>query len=145
MQAESAKLTNQTKQPIEMHKKYKTRDGRPVRILCTDRKEVKESTSHVIALVTTEGWEEVQVYSKTGQYFIDDYSALDLIEVQPWDDFKIDDPVLVRDHEGERWKKRYFAGVSDQGKPLAFQSGSTSWSSEGEVLEWVYCKKPGQE
>lgn len=139
--------SNQTKQPIEMHKKYKTRDGYPVRILCVDRKEDEDSTFHVIALVTTNGYEEIRAYSKTGQYFIDEESALDLIEVQPWDDFKVDDPVLVRDYEDEEWKKRYFAGVSDKGKPLTFPLGCTSWSSEEVNVRhgWNYCKKPEQE
>lgn len=145
MQAESAKQTNQTKQPIEMHKKYKTRYGHPVRILCVDHKDVNEQAYSVVALVITEAGEEVQVYSKTGQYFIDDYSALDLIEVQPWDDFKIDDPVIVSDN-GLSWSKRYFAGVNSNGLPTAFNNGTTSFTvpHPTHITEWNYCKKPGQ-
>lgn len=134
---------NQTKQPIEMHKKYKTRDGRPVRILCTDRKDVEDRTFHVIALVTTEGYEEIRAYSKTGQCFIDEDSALDLIEVQPWEDFKIDDPVLVSD-DGLNWEKGHFAGLDEEGNPLTFPYGGTSWSSDGCEFVWEYCKKPDQ-
>lgn len=135
---------NQTKQLIEMHKKYKTRDGRPVRILCVDR---EDCDYPVVALVTNEKHCEIAVvYSCYGSFTgTHNNHVLDLIEVQPWDDFKIDDQVLVKEYEEGKWKKRYFAGVSDRGLPLAFKDGCTSWSSEGEALDWNFCKKPDQE
>ena len=138
---------NQTKQPIEMHKKYKTRDGRPVRIICTDRI-VNNLTHPVLALVKSLGGEEcIAQYTESGSYSMNNAeSSLDLIEVQPWDDFKVDDPVLVRDSEEDEWIRRYFAGVSCKGLPLVFPIGCTSWSANGDPLvAFNFCKKPYQE
>lgn len=44
-----------------------------------------------------------------------------------WSKVPIDTPVLVR--YGNRWLKRHFAGVDDEGKPLVFPDGRTSWSN----------------
>lgn len=142
MQAESAKQDNQTKQLIEMHKKYKTRDGRPVRILCTDR---KDPTLKVVYAYEVDGFEGIACCNLDGSY--DEHeSVLDLIEVRPWDDFKIDDPVLVSD-DGLNWSKRYFAGVNSNGLPTAFNDGTTSFTvpHSTHITEWDFCKKPDQE
>jgi hypothetical protein len=65
----------------------------------------------------------------------------DLIEVSPYEDFKIDDKVLVWD-EGGLKHRRYFAGVSISGKPMAFVDGNTSWSTKYEVpYDWDYCER----
>ena len=36
-----------------------------------------------------------------------------------WNKAPIDTPVLVSNN-GEKWYRRYFAGVNDEGKPLVF-------------------------
>ena len=61
---------------IEMGKRYKTRDGRPVRILCTDR---EQTIYTVVALVGT----EVLSYTADGKQFRTGESRSDLIEVKP--------------------------------------------------------------
>lgn len=43
-----------------------------------------------------------------------------------WNKVPIDTPVLAS-LDGERWYRRYFAGVRD-GKPETYDSGATSWS-----------------
>lgn len=43
-----------------------------------------------------------------------------------WSKVPIDTPVLAS-CDGERWYRRYFAGVRD-GKPETYDSGATSWS-----------------
>lgn len=137
--------SNQTKQLIEMHKKYKTRDGHPVRILCVDCIG-KNFAFPVIALVkNTEGEEHIEQYMPDGHYHKNHEDDLDLIEVQPWEDFKIDDPVLVSD-DGECWYKRHFAGIGCNGRPTAFNDGATSFTTPIPTLitEWNYCKKPDQ-
>lgn len=42
-----------------------------------------------------------------------------------WNKAPIDTPVLVSNN-GEKWYRRYFAGVNDEGKPLVFPDGRTS-------------------
>ena len=133
MLAKSANLTNQTKQPIEMHKKYKTRDGRPVRILCVDR---KDPVLKVVYAYEVDGFEGIAC---------EDIHGENLIEVHPWEDFKIDDPVIVSDN-GLSWCKRYFAGVNSNGLPTAFNNGTTSFTvpHPTHITEWNFCKKPDE-
>lgn len=45
-----------------------------------------------------------------------------------WRNIPIDTPVLVR--HGDRWLKRHFAGVDDNGQPTAWNLGVTSWSEQ---------------
>lgn len=44
-----------------------------------------------------------------------------------WNTIPIDTPVLVSDY-GAAWRKRYFAGVNNDGKPTVYPNGATSWS-----------------
>ena len=61
-----------------------------------------------------------------------------------WAKFAIDDPVMVRDHPGDKWQRRYFSGVSKRGKPQTWALGATSWSDSDENYhhEWNYCRRP---
>lgn len=68
-----------------------------------------------------------------------------LVEVGPYDDFKIDEPVMVRD--GDRvWERGYFAGVNEDGRPLVWDDGGTSWTCSNDKEEnttWYYqCRRP---
>lgn len=45
-----------------------------------------------------------------------------------WTKVPIDTPVLIADGEG-RWINRYFAGTDDEGNPIVFPNGTTSWSN----------------
>jgi hypothetical protein len=49
---------------------------------------------------------------------------------EPRPELKIDDPVLVKDSEGEPWRKRHFAGWDKSGKVKVFLHGKTSFSIE---------------
>ncbi len=66
---------------IEMGKQYKTRSGRPVRILCTDR---NHPIYPVIALLPGTASESTQTYTKDGSWSSSGAeNILDLIEVKP--------------------------------------------------------------
>ena len=43
-----------------------TRDGRPARIICWDRKSYKTTEYHIVALIKTEIDEEICTYTKQG-------------------------------------------------------------------------------
>lgn len=45
-----------------------------------------------------------------------------------WSKVPVDTPVLVS-NDKNFWYNRYFAGVDDEGKPLVFPDGRTSWSN----------------
>lgn len=57
-------------------KKVVTRDGRKVRIICTDRKDL---IYPIVALIETKsGGESIQFYTKDGKYYVDDLYEDDL-------------------------------------------------------------------
>ncbi len=61
-------------------------------------------------------------------------------KVQPYENFKIDDKVLVRDIGEEHWRKRYFAGTDEDGKPITFIGGRTSFTgADDEATVWDEC------
>lgn len=71
-----------------------------------------------------------------------------LVQASPYDDFKIDDPVMVRDTDRGKWIQRYFAGVTEDGFARVFVNGRTSWSArgaEGRTATWNECRRPTKE
>jgi len=52
---------------------------------------------------------------------------------------------MVRDSDRTQWIKNYFAGISENGKPLVWYGGKTSWTSAGISYEWRYCRRPTPE
>ncbi len=125
---------------ISMHKKYRTRDGRYVRVLCVDR----EGTQPVVALVKyTDGTECLAAFDADGKYLHNRGvpSDFDLIEVGPYEDFKIDEPVMVRDTTDDHWQPRHFAGADERGRPLTWSDRGTSWSTNL-CVEWSFCRRP---
>ena len=66
-------------------------------------------------------------------------SRLLIEEVSPYADWPIDAKILVADSDKGPKRKRYFAGVSTNGKPMGWISGGTSWS-ESHTYEWDYAE-----
>ena len=125
---------------IEMTKKYKTRSGLPVRILCND---LKCDTYTVIAAVyEQEGCEFTISVSSTGSYIEDEENPLDLIEVTPYDDFKEDDLCVVWGEEGAK-RFRYFSHV-ENGAVNCFVLGCTSYTTVATSI-WPNCRKATEE
>ena len=58
-----------------------------------------------------------------------------------WDRVPVDTPVLVWDTDDKHKKKRYYAGLND-GYYMAFNNGTTSWSSDSvkETSLWSNCE-----
>ena len=127
---------------IEMGKKYKTRSGLPVRILCND---FKSDTYTVIAAVYDQktGCESVISVSSTGSYIEDEENPLDLIEVTPYDDFKEDDLCVVWNGKDKK-VFRYFHKINSRGKAVCFCFGQTSFHTY-DVTPWEFCRKPTEE
>ena len=69
--------------------------------------------------------------------------AKSALGIHEWDDFNIDDKVLVCNaSNAPSWEPRYFAGIDEEGSPLAFTNGKTSWTSGNDTpTAWKYCKK----
>lgn len=58
-----------------------------------------------------------------------------------WSKVAVDTPILVKDHDGEAWEKRYFAFFED-GNVYTWMSGTTSWIADiaGGATDWKYAK-----
>ena len=58
-----------------------------------------------------------------------------------WSKVAVDTPVLVRDFEGAKWEKRYFA-IFKNGRVNTWCGGTTSWSSENitDTISWRHAK-----
>lgn len=125
---------------IEMGKKYKQRNGTPVRVLCMD----SGDKDYPVLAVTPEG--RPCSYTTSGEYLVGNSSGcLNLVEVSPYEDFKVDDKVMVKDVD-EVWAKRFFAGVTDKGEALCFPRGRSSWTCEYNYpTTWAQCRKPTPE
>lgn len=80
---------------ISMNKKYRTRDGQDVRVLCVDR----EDTQYPVVVML--GNRSVNFFDKNGHYLIDQPSFRDLIEVKPevikWANMYVSGPGLLCD------------------------------------------------
>jgi hypothetical protein len=130
---------------ITMDKKYQTRNGHPARVLCID---LKNSHYSVVAAIDVYGDEEtVRYYTSTGASMTTmEKTSLDLIEVQPYADFEVDDPVMVKDKHDKTWCRRHFAGVGEEGKATTFRSGNTSWTAGlANTMPWDQCRRPTEE
>ena len=57
-----------------------------------------------------------------------------------WSKVPIDTPVLVREYETDKWIKRYFAGIDEDGNVTVFDGGATSWTDNGVTTDWKYVK-----
>lgn len=125
---------------------HKTRHGKLARILATDMISLYPVA---VAIRQPDGKETLERYASTLKFCIggEEYSDMDLIPYNPWEDVKVDTKVLVRDVQGERWYRRYFSHYAD-GKVHTFCSGCTSWSaveeddigSEVDTVPWMEAK-----
>lgn len=68
--------------------------------------------------------------------FLDIAEELGIVD---WSKVEVDTPVLVRDSETSRWENRYFA-FFENGRVHTWNSGTTSWTSEGYEMSWKYAK-----
>jgi hypothetical protein len=121
---------------ISLDKKYKTRSGTTVVIHAIYPHNRDQQVQG--AIVYTDGF-QMNSWSLEGRFHEGnniDTSGLDLIEVSPYEDWKIDDKVLVWD---DAWdygvtQKGYFGGLNKNGAPTAFLNGCTSWSTEDRAV-----------
>ena len=123
-----------------MNKKWRTGNGHDARIVCVD---LKRKVSPILCLVTRDdGIEQILPLTEDLSLYSDNREPF-LIEVTPWDDIKIDDPVVCWDANSSVRYKRHFAGVSENGRPRAWDKGLTSFSADGDDADkvfWGYCR-----
>lgn len=74
--------------------------------------------------------------------FTEENQQIDIAEylgIVDWSKVEVDTPVLVRDSETSKWENRYFA-FFENGRVHTWNSGTTSWTSEGYEMSWKYAK-----
>lgn len=117
---------------IKMGGDYETREGKEVRVLCTDARD----DYPVVALEVAEG--HVRRYTADGHYLSRDrHSSLDL---RPWMPKEVDELMEVSE-DGREWYKRYFTGEVKDGKLRAFDDGATSKTGKYSSF-WAYWRRP---
>lgn len=124
-----------------MDGKYRTREGKKARIICVDRQS-KEGYPVIALVVDDAGVEQPTTYTKYGKWAqtLSTQIGKDLVEISPYEDFKIDDKIMVK-NEGGFWIRRHFAGIDREGRPMAFNSYGTSWINTG-TNAWEECRRP---
>ena len=56
-----------------------------------------------------------------------------------WSKVAVDTPILVKNFKNRKWLKRYFAKF-ESGIVYAWADSGTSWSSNGDIVEWNFAK-----
>jgi ribA/ribD-fused uncharacterized protein len=97
---------------IDPNKKYRTRDGKH-RVLEIHVAQDPSAIGYpIIAIVEgprcDKGW---LTFNMSGKYLGDHDNWFDLIEVGPYDDYKIDEPVFAHLWGHDGWWPKHFAGV----------------------------------
>ena len=109
---------------IDINKKYRTSDGRNVRILCTNRKALNERS--VIGLIDMGIYELDMIWDIHGKQ--GDSPFCDLVEITPYSDWEVDKPVIVWDNPEKRIVG-HFARVSAERFPMIWENGKTSFTT----------------
>jgi hypothetical protein len=122
---------------LEVGKTYVTREGSIVNILT----KLKEDLCHPFIGIAdnTRGKRASVVISSHGEIIGEGHWSSIAEEHKPYKDWPIDCKVRVRT-TGE-WTNRHFAGVNEEGKPLAWDNGQTSHSSKGLRTCWDHIER----
>lgn len=125
---------------VNMEKKYRTRDGREVVIYCVDAPGGYPVHGRIEGVSLPQHWG----IDGSRDPHTSRPNPLDLLEVSPYEDFKIDDPVMAGSGTGA-WTRGYFAGMGRNGFPMTFSCGATSWTGSKSTTCWHQVRRPTEE
>lgn len=113
---------------LEVGKTYRTHDNRKVVIIY--KMLTTQLDPFVGVLTDNDGTEEIRRWGPDGASLrAPRQICADIVrEATPYDDFKVSDPIMVRDTDNEQWERRYFSHAGDFGGVYAFAQGATPWS-----------------
>lgn len=119
---------------------YKTKSGLDAKVVAVVNTPADEFAA-LVCLVETESGTGVSTYSIGGQYIRNGHSPRDLVQPEP--PFTLDEPVMVRDADQDKWEKRYYAACIE-GKHHTWPGGVTSWTYMGhaDLTMWNQCRRP---
>ena len=122
---------------ISVDKNYRTRSGTIVHIYAIHPDQKLEQVHG--ALVYPD-FIQMQTWDINGRFTekSDEESILDLVEVSPYADWKIDDKVVVWDNKLFIFD-RHFAGVDEKsGDIIVYPEGRTSWTTCDDMVNEMY-------
>ena len=69
------------------------------------------------------------------------FSIEEELGIVDWSKVAVDTPILVKQHEQDKWEKRHFAYFKD-GRVCAWLCGATSWSADygDDITNWNFAK-----
>lgn len=69
------------------------------------------------------------------------FDIAEKLGIVDWPKVKVDTPILVKQHEQDKWEKRHFAYFKD-GRVCAWLYGATSWSADygDDITNWNFAK-----
>ena len=114
---------------IDLTKRYKTKHGESVELICIRH----DLRNPVIGSFNG----SVYTWNIDGS-FDSGRSYLDLVEDVAIN-YEIDDKVLVKKHTDVFWTRRHFAYIDDDGRVNVYTSGRTSHTTDGQVSSWDQC------
>lgn len=117
------------------NQKIVTRDGRSVRIICTNR---KSENCPIVTLIqdSTDDFEDVYYYTIDGKGVIRGDESMDLFFATEKQEcpFKKGDRVLVRDYNNESWRPRIFSSYDSYDKECKYK-----YECEGDDDKYIQC------
>ena len=117
------------------NQKIVTRDGRSVRIICTNR---KSENCPIVTLIqdSTDDSEYVYYYTIDGKGVIRGDVSMDLFFATEKQEcpFKKGDRVLVRDYDNEVWRPRIFSSYDSYDKECKYK-----YECEGDDDKYIQC------
>jgi hypothetical protein len=121
---------------LELNQRYITRDGVPGVIVA-----LRMPNHDNLSLFVPDARDlQPSWHYADGRHISD--RELDLQVINPYADFVIDEPVLVWT-TGPMKHKRHFAGLDTDGRPMAWETGRTSWTSPPEDRStWDHMERP---
>jgi hypothetical protein len=112
---------------IDINKKYRTRDGSDVVILKQfDPSQVIHNHHCIIGYIISDGKIIPELWSNIG-LSLDQMN--DLFEIKKWEQWNIDDPVIIISKATKVRHYRHFAGVNSDGYPMVYKDGMTSYTA----------------
>ena len=126
-------------QVISMDKEYVTREGKKVRILCTDN---YANPMYPVVAIIADG--DIYSFAKNGKYIvIDEVNDLDLIDIETYNksQFKEGDTLIVCVYKDMMKYMRVFSHFDGDGDCCCFDDGKQS----GDVTIWKHYRKATEE
>ena len=120
-------------------------------IVSMDKAYTLDGEAFTVLTVTRPGGIPVAGHVPSGRIFgfyldgSNNFSTQRLVEVSPYADFVIDEPVMVRDEDCLKWLRGHFAGLTTDGLAKIWGGEGTHWSSKGTWSHWNQCRRPTKE